>query len=184
MSATPPSATSLRVSSLSQTGPTAFSIRPDAQALTLLAQALGVSGLRKVLFTGTLRPLGDADWHLEGKLGATVIQPCVVTLEPVTTRVETDVLRIFMREYVDVDAPEVEMPDDDNVEPLGVWIDPAVVMEEALVLALPEYPRKADGESTTIRVTEPGKTPMSDEEARPFAGLAAFKQQLEDKDGG
>lgn len=180
MSPTPPSATSLRVASLSQTSPTPFSLRPDAAALAALAQEMEISGLRKLSFEGALHPMGDSDWQLRGRLGATVTQPCVVTLEPVITRIDTDVLRTFIRDYVDVDAPEAEVPEDDSVEPLGTWIDPALVMEEELALALPQYPRKIETESEPVRVTEPGKKPMSDEEARPFAGLAAFKQQLED----
>lgn len=169
----------MRVASLSQTAPTPFSLRPDAAALGLLANALSLSALRKLSFEGSLEPLGDSDWQLKGRLGATVIQPCVVTLEPVTTRIDNDVVRTFMHEFEDIDAPEAEVPEDDSVEPLGIWIDPAVVMEEALALFVPEYPRKDASEAAIIRVTEPGKTPMSDAEARPFAGLAAFKEQLE-----
>ncbi|KIN72844.1 YceD family protein [Sulfitobacter guttiformis] len=180
MSPTPPTATSLRVASLSQTAPTPFSLRPGAPALAAIAEALALSGLRKLSFEGTLRPLGDSDWQLKGRLGATATQPCVVTLEPVVTRIDTDVMRVFIHDYVDIDAPEAEVPEDDSVEPLGAWIDPAQIMEEALALALPEYPRKQEGETTPLRVTEPGKTPMTDEQARPFAGLAAFKQQLEE----
>jgi uncharacterized metal-binding protein YceD (DUF177 family) len=182
MSPTPPSTTSLRVASLSQTGPTPFSLRPDGASLAALAETLGLSGLRKLSFEGSLKPLGENDWQLTARLGATVLQPCVVTLEPVTTRIDIDVTRIYLRDYEEPDAPEAEMPEDDTVEPLGVWIDPAVVMEEALALALPEYPRKGDAEAGTVRITEPGKQPMSDAEARPFAGLAAFKEKLENKD--
>lgn len=183
MSPTPPNATALRVASLSQSAPTAFSLRPDAAQLAELITALDLVGLRKLRFEGTLRPVGSADWQLKGRLGATVVQSCVVTLEPVTTRVEADVMRLFIREYVDVDAPEIEMPEDENAEPLGTWIDLELTMEEELALALPAYPRKDDTtETTTVRVTEPGKTPMTDEQARPFAGLADLKAQLEDKD--
>jgi len=184
MSPKPPSPTSLRVASLSQSGSNPFSLRPDSDALTAMAATLGLSGLRKLAFEGSLTPLGERDWQLKGRLGATVTQPCVVTLEPVTTRIDTDVARVYLHDYQETDAPEVEVPEDDNVEPLGVWIDPALVMEEALALALPEYPRKQDAETGTVRVTEPGKQPMSDEQARPFAGLAAFKERLENKDDG
>ncbi|KEJ89565.1 YceD family protein [Sulfitobacter donghicola] len=183
MSATPPTGTSLRVSTLSQTGPTEFSLRPEAAELSDLAAALGVDGLRKLSFTGQLKPQGNADWQLKARLGATVIQPCVVTLEPVTTRIDTEVVRIFVQDYSETDAPEIEMPEDDSIEPLGIWIDPAIVMEESLALAVPEYPRKEGAAAETVRVTEPGKTPMSDEEARPFAGLAALKEQLSNDDG-
>lgn len=183
MSQTPPNATALRVASLSQSTPTPFSIIPDATELAALVETLGLVGLRKLRLEGTVRPLGTADWQLTAKLGATVVQSCVVTLDPVTTRVEADVFRVFLRDYEETDEPEVEMPEDENAEPLGVWINLAAVMEEELALALPAYPRTQESaEPTTLRVTEPGKTPMTDEQARPFAGLADFKAQLEDKD--
>ncbi|MEQ6203515.1 DUF177 domain-containing protein [Sulfitobacter sp. HNIBRBA2951] len=178
MSATAPSPTALRVSSLSQSTPTAFSLRPDAEELARLIEVFDLSALRKLSFEGTLSPVGAADWQLKGRLGATVVQPCVVTLEPVTTRVETQVMRVFVRDLTDADEPEIEMPEDDSVERLGVWIDPAIVMEEELALALPAYPRADGAEAKTVRVTEPGKEAMTDEQARPFAGLAALKQQL------
>jgi len=178
MSSTPPTPTSIRVSSLSQSAPTPISLRPDAQTLADLRTALDVMGLKKLSFEAKLQPVGTQDWELKGRLGATVTQECVVTLEPVVTRIETDVHRIFLRDYEMDEAAEVEMPEDDTVEPLGIWIDPAIIMEEALALALPEYPRKEGATADTVRVTEPGKTPMSDEEARPFAGLAALKDQL------
>ncbi|MEP1765106.1 MAG: DUF177 domain-containing protein [Sulfitobacter sp.] len=180
MSATPPTPTSIRVSTLSQSAPTPVSLRPDVQTLAELRDALGLMGLKKLSLEGKLQPVGNADWQLKGRLGATVTQECVVTLEPVATRIDVDVHRIFLRDYETDDAPEVEMPEDDTVEPLGIWIDPAIIMEEVLALALPEYPRKEGATSETVRVTEPGKTPMTDEEARPFAGLAALKGQLGD----
>jgi uncharacterized metal-binding protein YceD (DUF177 family) len=182
MSATPPSATALRVATLSQSGPTVFSVRPDPAVLARLVGALEVEGLRKLAFTGDVRPLGDRDWQLTARLGATVTQLCVVTLEPVVTRLDVDVTRTFLRDYTPSDEAEIEMPEDDSVEPLGLWIDPALVMQEELALALPAYPRKDTGPSETVRVTEPGKEPMSDAQARPFAGLAALKDQMQDKD--
>jgi hypothetical protein len=44
--------------------------------------------VRKLRFIGTLEPEGAQDWRLTADLGATVVQPCVVTLAPVTTRLE------------------------------------------------------------------------------------------------
>jgi len=182
MSPTPPTATALRVAGLSQAAPTAFSLRPDSPALADYARALDLTGLRKLSFEGHLHPLGKNDWQLKARLGATVTQPCVVTLEPVVTRIDVDVMRTFLNDYTEVDGDEVPMPEDDSVEALGVWIDPAVVMAEELALALPAYPRKQDAAAEPVRITEPGKQPMSDADARPFAGLAALRQQLDDKD--
>ncbi len=178
MSPTPPSATSLRVAGLSQATPTPFALRPDAPQMKTIAKALGLDGLRKLSFEGEVKPVGSSDWQLTGTLGATVVQPCVVTLEPVTTRIDTQVVRTYLTTYEEIDEPEAEMPEDDTTEPLGAWIDPGAVIVEALTLALPEYPRKGDAASEPVRVTEPGKEAMTDEQARPFAGLAALKDEL------
>ncbi|MEW9918708.1 DUF177 domain-containing protein [Marimonas sp. MJW-29] len=174
-----PSDTALRVADLSQSAEHAFALKPDAEALAELARALDVTSLRKLRFEGRLRPLGKSDWMLEGKLGATVVQPCVVTLEPVTTRIDVDVTRRYLRDYKDPDEPEAEMPEDDTAEPLGAWIDPGQVMEEALALAIPDYPRKDAAELGQMVYTKPGEAPMTGEDAKPFAGLAAFKDKLE-----
>jgi uncharacterized metal-binding protein YceD (DUF177 family) len=182
MSRTPPSTTALRVADLSQSADNTFSLRPDAPALTLIAQELELSTLRKLSFVGRIVPLGDSDWVLEATLGATVVQPCVVTLEPVTTRIDQTLRRQYVADYVDIDEPEAEVPEDDSVEPLGQWIDPAVVMIEALALAVPDYPRKNDAQLGQMVYTKPGEAPMTDEDARPFAGLADFKQKLESDD--
>ncbi|AXI48842.1 hypothetical protein C1J03_09395 [Sulfitobacter sp. SK012] len=171
----------MRVSELSQSGKTPIELRPTKAELATIAQEIKITDLRKLVFTGSLSPHGKSDWELNGHLGATVVQPCVVTLVPVTTRIEVDVLRRFIREYDDPDDPEVQMPEDDTTEVLGAWIDPVAVMTEALTLALPEYPRAADAALSATQFAEPGVTPMTDEDARPFAGLAALKDALEKK---
>lgn len=168
----------LRVADLPQTAPTPFELVPGTEARAALAAELGLSALRKLRFSGRIRTSGKRDWLLEGHLGATVVQPCVVTLEPVTTRIETDVRRLFLARMPETEAPEVEMTEDDTTEPLGAWIDPAAVMAEALSLALPLYPRKDDAELGQAVYTEPGKAPMRDEDARPFAGLAGLRDAL------
>lgn len=175
------STTALRVSSLPHQTDTTFAIRPDSAALQEIATSLQLLGLRKLSFDGAVSASGSADWQLKGQLGATVVQPCAVTLAPVTTRIDVPVTRLYQRDYHVVDAPEAEMPEDDNVEPLGAWIDPAVVMVEALDLALPMFPRADGAELGSVSVSEPGVAPMSDDDAKPFAGLAALKQQLEAK---
>lgn len=167
-----------RVSELSQNAPTAFELTPDAGEMARLAQELDLSGLRKLRFTGQIEAQGRHDWVLTGRLGATVVQPCVVTLEPVTTRIDTDVRRLYLAEMPEPDAAETEMPEDDTVEPLGTTIDPAAVMQEALALALPLYPRKPEADLGTAVFTEPGKRPLTDEDTRPFAGLAGLRDQL------
>ncbi len=167
-----------RVADLPQNTQTQFELRPDADAMNALKQDLGLLGLRKLSFVGTLRTQGKRDWVLDAKLGATVTQPCVITLEPVTTRIETPVRRVFVADWHEPDEPEFEMPEDDETEPLGTEIDPAGVMAEALSLALPQYPRKQEAELGQANYTEPGKQAMTDDEAKPFAGLAGLRDAL------
>jgi len=180
MSRTPPSPSALRVADLPQNAETAFALRPDTDKLKSIADELHLSTVRKLSFEGTVSALGQSDWQLKGRLGATVIQPCVVTLEPVTTRIDVDVSRQYVSEFDEPEDPEVEMSADDTTEALRQWIDPAAVMLEVLALETPDYPRKSDAALDQAVFTKPGETPMTDEDARPFAGLAGLKQKLED----
>ena len=170
--------TPLRVADLPQNAPTPFELRPNAEALEAIRNDLDLLGLRKLSFVGDVQAQGKRDWALTAKLGATVVQSCVVTLEPVTTRIDVAVTRVYVADWVEPDEPEYEIPQDDETEPLGPEIDPAQVMVEALELALPEYPRKADAELGSSNYTEPGKQAMTDDDAKPFAGLAELRDAL------
>lgn len=162
-----------------------FDLTPARDECDALARALDLVGLRKLRFRGRIAPEGQRDWHLEADLGATVVQPCVVTLGPVTTRLDTPVTRRFVAGMpVSEAAPgeEAAMPDDDTAEPLGRDIDLTRVMIEALALALPEYPRARDAELQQSVFAPAGTDPLTQDGTRPFAGLADLKRKL-DKDG-
>ncbi len=149
--------------------------------MAALADTLELSGLRKLRFEGQIKAHGATDWLLTGTLGATVTQPCAVTLKPVTTRIDLPVRRLYVRDYEEIDTPEAEMPEDDEVERLGTWIDPETVMIESLSLAIPDFPRADGAELGEMVLTEPGVAPLTDEAAKPFAGLADLKSQLSDE---
>lgn len=174
--------TALRVADLPQNTPTAFEIIPDKDTLTALAAEMGVNAVRKLRFTGEIKAMGKKDWKLTGRLGATVVQDCVVTLEPVTTRIEEQVEITYLARVETPEGAEVEMPEDDSIEPLGTHIDPAAVMAEALALHIPAYPRKDGAELGEAVYAEDGVQPMRDEDTKPFAGLAALRGQLKDED--
>ncbi|WP_299350357.1 DUF177 domain-containing protein [uncultured Shimia sp.] len=179
-------ATQFRVADLRQNRETRFDLRPDANSCEALAKELGVLGLKKLRLAGSLQALGKSDWEIKATLGATVTQPCVVTLEPVTTRLDVPVERRFIAGLEspasDDDDEDIEMPEDENAEPLGSMIDIAQVMAEALALNLPLYPRKDEADIGEAVFTEPGKTAMRDEDTRPFAGLAELRNKLSDDD--
>lgn len=149
----------------------------------LKAQAveqLDLLELQKLRFVGKITPKGKSDWSLFGELGATATQACVVTLDPVKTRVDDPVSRSFLSRWEEPEADSVsEMDEDVESEPLGDQIDLAAIAIEALALALPDYPRKSDVALDDAVFAEPGVKPMTDEDAKPFAGLAALKEKLE-----
>ncbi|MEM7522045.1 MAG: DUF177 domain-containing protein, partial [Pseudomonadota bacterium] len=145
---------------------------------------LELTGLRKLRFAGTISGHAARDWVLSGTLGATVTQPCAVSLDPVTTRIDVPVRRLFLRAIDPIEADEIEMPEDDAVEQLGQWIDPEAVMIEALSLAVPEYPRAPGAQLGETVLSEPGVVPLTDEAIRPFAGLADLKARMEDDPDG
>lgn len=152
-------------------------LEPDAAALERLAAEFGLLGLRKVRLEGTLVPEGRRDWRLEARLGATVVQPCVATLAPVTTRIDEDVARRFVEGYVPPQEDEAEVPEDDSVEPLPDVLDLGALLAEALALALPLYPRAPGAEPGDVQAAPPGVAPLTDESVRPFAALKALRDR-------
>lgn len=168
----------LRFADLSQNQPTPFKFEPDAALVKQVVGEMDLQALRKARLEGTLSASGRRDWIFKARLGATVVQPCVATLEPVTTRIEADLTRRFVHDFDLPETDEAEMPEDDTVEPLPTTLDLAEAFTEALALNLPLYPRKDTAVLDETNFTEPGKKPMTNEDARPFAGLAALKDQL------
>lgn len=173
-----PHKTALPVVSLDGNTPTPFDLRPDPAHMRALAQELGLSGLRKLRFSGEIKAQGSRDWVLLGRLGATVVQPCVATLAPVSTRIDIDVRRTYLADLPEPVGDEVEMPEDETQERLGSHIDPGAVMAEALALALPLYPRADDADLGEAVFAEPGIEPLRDEDVKPFAGLAGLRDAL------
>lgn len=166
-----------RVAELASRKPTRFALALDEAALAALAADLGLLEVRKLTFKGELVPKGRHDWELTARLGASVVQACIVTLAPVQTRIDEEVKRRYLADMPQIEADEVEMSEDDTVEPLPQVIDAGAVMAEALALALPLYPRAPGAELGAVQGTPPGAEPIVEEKLRPFAGLADLLKQ-------
>ncbi len=141
---------------------------------------LDLLNLRKVKFTGTILPISKVDWELSGTLGATVEQPCSLTLEPVRTRIDAPVIRKYRRSPAKLSAtgPDYEIPDDDSEEQLGEIIEIVRLFSEALSLELPDYPRAENAEVTSAEYGPPNIAPMTDDSIKPFAILANLRGKL------
>ena len=172
----------LRVSDLPTRKGSKFLLEPDTDTRNEIARDLDIPKLRKIRFQGILSPIGKSGWRLEGSLGATVVQDCVVTLEPVSARLDLKVSRLYLADLEADTDTESEMPEDESVESLNDFIDVGLVMFEALALALPDYPRSTDATLKEQFFTEPDRQAMTDEDAKPFASLAALRDKLDKGD--
>lgn len=171
--------THLRLADLANRKPTHFDLTPDAGKRTAIAADVGVTSIKKLRLQGQITPAGKRDWTLTADLGATVVQDCVVTLAPVTTRIDEPIKRIYLADYTPPAGNEVEMTDDDTIDPLPESIDLFDLLSEALVLALPPFPRAPGAELGQTVHTEPGQAPMTDDDAKPFAGLGDLRDALQ-----
>ena len=167
-----------RVATLGNRKRTHVSFVPDTAGRRAVAALLGLLELPEFRLEGDIVPEGRHDLRLEARLHAVVVQPCGITLAPVKTRLSEPVLRRYLRDFDQSDAPEIEIPEDDSAEAMPDSIDVAAVAIEALALALPLYPRAPGVALTETSFAEPGTAPLRDGDLKPFAGLAGLAQKL------
>lgn len=160
---------------LSHSHPTRFDEAPTPAEAEALCRLMGLSGLRKMRIEGEITPLRPDGWELRATLGASVTQSCVVTLEPVRTRIDTELLLRFVP-AAQIDSGVDDGDFDETLEPIGEFIDIGLIATEALALALPLYPRK-DGAELPPEAVEDAQQD-EDETPKPFAGLAALRDKL------
>lgn len=172
----------LRLADLPRDRPHPVALAPGTDVLGPMAGRLGVDALRKVRLEGRLHPEAGG-WRLDARLGATIVQPCGVTLEPVTTRVDEPVARRWSRDWREPEGEEAEAPAED-VEPLPATLDLLALVEEAVALSVPPFPRAPGAEPLDVAAGPPGAEPLTDEAAKPFAGLAGLKARMEGGEGG
>jgi uncharacterized metal-binding protein YceD (DUF177 family) len=169
----------LRISDIPKAKNMPFDVTFTPEQMISVAALISAASVKKMRIQGKISPSGNKDWVLNATVGATVIQPCVVTLEPVQTRVDTTVHLTYAADFKYNDTENVvEMTEDETIEPLSDEIDLATIAIEAIVLALPDYPRASDAKLETAVFTKPGDKPMTDEDAKPFASLAELKDKL------
>ena len=155
--------------------PYVFDETASASERSALAGLFDAQSVQKFRFTGRLEPLGKEGWRLKAELGASVTQSCVITLEPVKSRIDVPVARTFLS---GIDEETAEL--DDDTEKLVPVIDLGLIATEAAAIALPDYPKAPGAELVQTDFTAPGVEPISDEDVKPFAGLKALRDKLSD----
>jgi len=173
----PPFARPIEVERLRGNTAYRFDETPTEAEAEAIRQSLGLRGLRKMRFQGEISPLGKRGWLVSGTVGASITQNCVVSLEPVKTRIEADVsLRFLPDSDIAYDTPEDVLEDD--VEPLGAVIDLGHVAVEALMLDMPEYPRADQAHLGQKSAAPAGAAPLKEKDVKPFAALEALRGKL------
>ena len=173
----------VRFSEINQSKPFKFHLTLSSQKISELIKQLDLISIKKVSLKGTLSPLRLNEWTLKAELRANVKQKCVISFQPVQTIVYEIVTRTFSpsasknaNETDDDGISQVIF--DDTLQELNDEIDLADIIFEELTLILPIHPKSEDAELGVYSITEPGLKPLSDNDLKPFAELANFKNIL------
>jgi uncharacterized metal-binding protein YceD (DUF177 family) len=149
----------------------------EADERAALSRRFGLVGIDSLVADLTYARHGHVI-AVKGHLAADVTQTCVVTLEPLKTRIDEDLaikfdpdLAVDDEEQAEISAEE--LLDEDDVQALvGDEIDLGEVVAECLGLALDPYPRKEGSEIDPRYATGGGEAAS---EANPFAVLKKLK---------
>ena len=157
-----------------------FNLNFSEALISSVVKQHGLIKLQKASFVGTVLPLDQGDWVLSGRLGASIEQPCSLTLLPVRTRIDTQVTRNFRKSLLPLSKTtlDTETTTDDNDEQLHQIIDIFCIFSEALSLELPDYPKTKNVVATIIDYGPPGTEALTDDTAKPFAALAGLKYKI------
>ncbi len=143
----------------------------DEAERAAVAERLDLLGLERLEAALTLRSESNKV-RAEGRLRASVTQACVASGEPVPAMVDEKIALLFMPEPAGTPDEELELSaeDLDVIFHDGREIDLGTAIADELSLALDPYPRSAKAEDA---LREAGV--LSEEQAGPFAALAALK---------
>lgn len=175
----------MAVDRLDRDNETPFRVAAKPHELAELARFLDVERIDRLSLAGFITPAEGGGWRARGRLVAVIEQACVVSLEPVRTRHDAEIERLYLPADMIATEPEVQiaLDDQDPPDPFTGSIDPAQFAVESLALMIDPYPRSEGAELKTHSVAPPGVTPLSDEASLPFAGLAALKSGSGKHDG-
>jgi len=141
-------------------------IEASAAVRAELAKLAAVRDLPQLLAVFDLTRQG-AGVRVSGQVKAQVGQTCVVTLEPIESRLEEAVDLVFAPSAV----VATKSGDEEPPEPLvGGKVDLGALATEFLLLGIDPYPRKPGAEFAPPKVEDSGE--------RPFAALATLKKRL------
>ena len=170
----PPLQRFFELGGLSQAG-AEVTVKAKADELPGLAKWGGVDSVNRFTATVGVRRLSQSRFNFEADLTVDVVQSCVVTLEPVESRISRHIIRELQLapRLPQAEAGELTLAagDDDVPEMIAsLDYDLAAPLLEEYVLAIDPYPRKAGVAFDLPAAPEP---PQSS----PFAILKVLKDR-------
>ena len=149
-----------------------YEIVADEAECRALARRFGLVALSDLRAAVRLARAGRRV-RLEGRFAAEVVQTCVVSLEPVASRLEASFARLFVPAGDGAAEAEVVVdPEAEDTEPMVAGrIDIGETVAEEVALALDPYPR-APG--AVLEAVGEEEAAADDAGRRPFAALASL----------
>lgn len=156
------------------------SVRPAPDVLGRVAGFLDIEKLEGLALTGRLAPGEGGVWIFRGQLTATVVQSCVVTLDPVRSVIDTAVRRTYVPGPLPTHARELELDEDDldPPEPFSDAIDLGQLAVETLALSLEPWPRIEGAAVEQANPGAPGLKALEERKPEAFRALAELKARL------
>lgn len=156
-------------------------LEADETVRRALAERFGLVDLPAFSARASVRRRRDTGWiELKGSLKASVVQECVVTLEPVAGEIEAEIDELFDDRH-EIDGVEVDLdPVAEEPEPLdGDVLDVGEVISQVLSLAIDPYPRAPGVEGAQNLKSAPSDAggDGASAEGSPFAALALLKDR-------
>jgi uncharacterized metal-binding protein YceD (DUF177 family) len=147
----------------------------DPSECDAVAVRIGLMSLDRLEGHAALSRDGDKV-RAVGRLKASLAQACVATGDPVQEHIDEPFDLLFVPVPGSGSDEEVELASDelDTIFHDGTGIELGTAIADSLALALDPYPRSAGADAV---LKEAGV--MSEEEAGPFAALAALKGKME-----
>lgn len=143
----------------------------DDQTRDSIAAAAGLSALPRLEASFDLVRHGSDGVRLAGRVTATVVQACVVTLEPVESQVDEPISLTFLADpglaAAQGGLQSLEADEPPELLRNGV-VDLGAIATEFLLLGIDPYPRKPGAVFDTPVAADPS--------GHPFAALAALKK--------
>jgi len=141
-----------------------------------LAEELKLSAVNFFSARLTVVPLRGG-LRAQGQLTASIVQPSVVTFEPVEQEIAESIDRVFLPQDAGAKAPTpgsevfIDLEDDDFPDHIdGPEVDLSALLVETLALAIDPYPRMPDESLDALGLNDDAAA------SGPFAELAKLKK--------